>query len=260
MYNPSFSLKSDRVPILSNNQIERDAMLFVNDFDSDMFRTPHALDIDRFAEFYLGLDIEYLWLRQDDSRLGEMIFHNIKNFPVYNPIALGIKEVCVKEGTILIHSGIEKKEHLRRMTIAHECAHWIYHKDFFTPLNGCAEADESSFSVPHDSYKWLEHHAGLFSACLLMPRKPFFMVVTDPHLRELAWNDIYVTDLISCGDKYLASTAARIFDVSVAAATVRLKQLGCDLVSEACVKNSEDLRNILRNAEDFNKEVEKRVG
>lgn len=59
MYEPQFRCRSNGVPILSHEDIESDAEMFIRDFDPDVLNNPKEVNIEEFAEFYLGLTPEY---------------------------------------------------------------------------------------------------------------------------------------------------------------------------------------------------------
>ena len=248
MYNPYFNLKGNGVPILSNKQIEKDAMAFIKDFDPDMFENPHALDIDAFVEMYLGLDVDFLYLRRDDSLLGEMIFQNFNNYPVFSPIKLNIELISVKRGTMLINETLEreKKASLRRTTMGHEAGHWIYHQTYFSNGNKACRDSEREINRKRlvTEQDWLEHHANLFGAAILMPLRPFVRTVMDERTRALAWRDVDLIGQILVGDQSLAYTAAKVFHVSESAAMIRLHQLKLDILSEAKYVGGDKMKKV----------------
>ena len=62
MYKPSFDTDSNMVPILSREQIEQMAVEILSDYNADLLTKPQPLDVDRFLEQYLGVNIDYQFL------------------------------------------------------------------------------------------------------------------------------------------------------------------------------------------------------
>jgi len=264
MYRPHFTMKENRVPVLSNDDIERDAMIFVNEFDPDMLQYPHALDIDSFLEFYLDLNLDFVRMNKDGNILGQMIFKDTKNFPIHNSQTGETELIDVRRGTVLLDEKMSDPENdtLRRTTEAHECGHWIYHQMYFGGESGrdvyakaCRKVDvvstENSSRRLSTDEEWLEHHARLFSGAILMPRTAVFSVVKDKELRDLAWDDVRRYGFPSIGNGRLSKEIAEIFSVSEKAALVRLTQLKCDLASEAKVRGEKWMLDLIEKGNSF---------
>ena len=62
MYKPSFQTSSTMVPILSRAQIEEMAVEILKEFNPDQLEKPQPMDVDRFLEQYLGVDIDFKFL------------------------------------------------------------------------------------------------------------------------------------------------------------------------------------------------------
>ena len=84
MYEPQFRCRSNGVPILSHEDIESDAEMFIRDFDPDVLNNPKEVNIEEFAEFYLGLTPEYNNLTHCGLILGRMVFNDSNKVPVYD--------------------------------------------------------------------------------------------------------------------------------------------------------------------------------
>ena len=244
MYIPTFRMKRNGCPILSNEDIERDAEYFIYDYDKTLLTDPRAVDIENFMEYYLGLTPEYAFLTQCGLILGRMVFNNTNKLAVYVPNEKKADYIFAKRGTVVLDNTLleDRNEVCMRSTMGHECGHWIYHKAFFTlspngtrsidiadqGITACREAD--IFGSRHrlvTDHDWLEHQAKMFSACILMPRSAFIRYVMDPKLRNYVENCPAEWDY----DNVLATYAAVRFDVSVQSARIRLFQLGVDYKS-----------------------------
>ena len=85
MFEPSFKLAENGIPVLSHNEIEKHAVEFVKSFAPECLKKPQSLDIERFAESYLELTLDFDYLSNDGSVLGRLVFNTTDEMPVYNP-------------------------------------------------------------------------------------------------------------------------------------------------------------------------------
>ena len=79
-----FETKPGGVPLLSDRDIERDAVALIRDFNPSLLSDPAPVDIERFAESYLQLSIDFNWLSHNQTLLGRMVFSDTI-IPVYDP-------------------------------------------------------------------------------------------------------------------------------------------------------------------------------
>lgn len=245
MYEPQFRCRSNGVPILSHKDIELDAEMFIRDFDPEALSNPKEVNIEEFAEFYLGLIPEYNNLTHCGLILGRMVFNDSNKVPVYDAEAKRAEYIFARRGTVMIDNTLLTDEHRFRSTMGHESGHWIYHQSFFyrdpnqlvlfdnleqtstacrkTDIEG-GEATQSngrkSLCSDHD---WLEHQAKYFSAAILMPRTAMRQVCGDKELRKRLCEDFPGFEL-----EMLAGRVAELFNVSSESAKIRIKQLGFD--------------------------------
>ena len=56
MYEPQFRCRSNGVPILSHEDIESDAEMFIRDFDPDVLNNPKEVNIEEFDRVLSGID------------------------------------------------------------------------------------------------------------------------------------------------------------------------------------------------------------
>lgn len=52
----------NNIPILSNDKIEEHAEMLIKDYDPSLLSKPQAIDVEDFAENYLGLHLHYTYL------------------------------------------------------------------------------------------------------------------------------------------------------------------------------------------------------
>lgn len=239
-----FRAKKSGVPILKDDDIDRDVIVLLHDYNPDLLETPQALDVEDFAERFLGLDIHYEYLSHNGCIWGRMVF-NDRLILVYDPDNNSIAYHPVDANTIVVDNSLLEgtTEYALRSTIAHECGHGLYHPQIyreddnqlsFFPVDPktklaasvCRKEDISGSSggkkelvTDHD---WVEHHAKYFSAALLMNKAVMLKVYGDidwrcQFLRENGQHFV---------DGSLVTQVARTFNVSPTSARIRLSKLG----------------------------------
>lgn len=55
MYQPKLRKQRSGIPIMRNSEIDAHAEEFLRDYNPSLFKSPQPVDIEAFAEFYLGL-------------------------------------------------------------------------------------------------------------------------------------------------------------------------------------------------------------
>ncbi len=235
MYQPKIRKLRSGIPILKNCEIDTHAEAFLRDYDATLLTTPKPVDIESFAEFYLGLSLDYVYLSHCGLILGRMVFQEVEPVPVYLPKEKSADYLYAKRGTLLIDNTLldDRKEYRLRSTIGHECGHWVFHSDYYAgknkrnhqkntqppELTGCKMNDIeggagiSGRRMLTTDVDWLEHHAKYFSAAVLMPKTPFLQAVAD------------LTGEGLLPEAKLSEKLAVIFQVSPASVKIRLKQL-----------------------------------
>ena len=230
-----FETKPGGVPLLSDRDIERDAAALIRDFNPSLLSDPAPVDIERFAESYLQLNIDFNWLSHNQTLLGRMVFCDTI-IPVYDPYAKRAEDFPVHARTMIIDNSLIEKEALLRSTIAHECGHAIYHRSYYgrqkTQIAACTvsdiriQTDVRQLTTEHD---WLEHHAKRFSAAILMPY-PAVRSVCKCYTDHLT---LWYKNEPQLWNRLAANRLASIFKVSCAAAQIRMKQLHLDFQAPA---------------------------
>lgn len=245
MFEPKFRSKKNGVPVLSDADIDAHAEAFIEDYDKTLLTNPRAVDIEHFAEYYLGLNQEYNYLSHCGLILGRMVFNDSDKIPVYDAEKRRAEYTSAERGTILLDNTLleENNEHRLRSTVGHECGHWIYHPGYFyvdpyqmtlfqdeiRVSTACRTADiEGGRKALVTDMDWLEHHAKYFGAAILMPMSAVKMVAGNPDTRAAIRNN--------CNgvreDEILADIVSEIFNVSTASAKIRIMQLGLSMAEE----------------------------
>lgn len=250
MVNVQFKYGANNIPRISDAEIERHAMLCLQDYNTDLLKTPQPLDVEDFAEGYLKLGFHYTNLSHTGFIWGRMVFNNTLII-VYDPENKRADEEPVEANTIVIDNGLLADDRILmfRSTVMHECGHAVYHEEYYCidyselplkrkedmvhlPYTSCRSNDivGGNWSPKKRKLKtdsdWLEHQAKYFSAAALMPKTAMRKLCMNPTLQSY------------CFDKHpefendaLVVVVARTFCVSETSAQIRVKQLKLGYVS-----------------------------
>lgn len=244
------------IPILSNKEIDTQAELLIEDYDSSLLSKPRAIDVEDFAENYLGLHFHYTDLSHSGFIWGRMVFNDAKII-VYNSSTERPDEEPVDGNTIVIDNRLldEKMEHAFRSTVMHEVGHAIYHDEYYyidccqlpideenefehLPCTSC-EAKSIIGSTGNASRKlktdteWIEHQAKYFSAAALMPRRSMQLLCTTPTIQQFCFREHpgYENDA-------LIAIVSKVYNVSYESAKIRLNQLRLAYTSQSPAPDS----------------------
>ena len=90
--------------------------------------------------------------------------------PIYEHEGSGYKLILVKGGTVIIDASLlDCQDDIRfRFTCAHELAHWLIHKEFYTKLGKTAAMTNITRSSESD--ETIERQANRLGSYLLMPK------------------------------------------------------------------------------------------
>lgn len=258
MIDIKYRTKSNGVPVLSKVDMDSIAEYILRDYDRKVLSEPSPLNIEGFAEFYVGLQMDYQDLTHNRSILGMMVFNDCQ-VPVYDAIRQEAKYISVTEGTALIDNSLLDEDQRRRgrFTVGHESSHWIFHRkkyrrknenqlslfggieDKTKPVLICKTvnvegiAQKSNFSTDEN---WIEWQADYMSSALLMPKVTFTVAVQQMFKQVGIHEGLYERGLDSDLDIWVGEMPrylADIFDVSIQAAAIRLKAL--NLIREKTV-------------------------
>lgn len=236
----SLRRKDSGVPILSREELDDIAFSVLADYNYELLLEPQELDIDLFAQDYLGMDQDFQFLSHNGVYMGMTIFNDTDNLPVFDPIKRRAEYVSEKANTIVIDNRLlaDDKEHQYRFTMGHECIHGMLHKAFFSVLPGQITMFDQlgpEFSEPlircrvvkavgrnnrnyrdWSSIDWMEWQANAGASALLMPA---------PAVKLLSEKARKMNYYGMSHAKYLTDLMMRTFNVSHSAAAFRLKSL-----------------------------------
>lgn len=236
-----FPTKPSGTPVLSKKEMDAIAERIMADYNPDALKTPQAIDVDDFAQNYLGMGQDFQYLSHCGVYLGMTVFNDTDEVPVYNPEKREAEYISARAGTIIIDNSLldEKKEHRYRFTMGHEAAgHYVLHKQYFShdpnqlaiegwrdgPLVQC-RTDMNKVQRNHNCFwndrMWMEWQANVMSSCFMMPRLAVLKVVSDIQHRNTSLQDNRFA-LAYLAIKEVSST----FNMSGEASFYRLKELG----------------------------------
>ncbi|WP_405744492.1 ImmA/IrrE family metallo-endopeptidase [Anaerovibrio slackiae] len=239
---PQYRQNRNGVPILSEQNLEDIGENLTGDFCPEVLTEPQEVDIDAFAEIYMGLNQDIQYLSHNGVYLGMMVFNDTDMLPVFDPVAHEARYISESAGTVVIEKSLlddDSQLHRYRFTMAHEAAgHAVLHKAYHsrqhnpnqvnlfndsTPWVQCRKdmAIAPSRSTRSDT-DWMEWQANTLGSIVLMPRKSVKLLMTD---YENKLNDMQgLRRSFIIGD--MIDQVSSVFNVSRQAALIRLKKLG----------------------------------
>ncbi len=248
--------------MLSRKQIDAIGEGLVREFKPDALVTPQEIDIDLFAQDYLGLDQDFAYLSHCGVYLGMTVFNDTDKVPVYDPTTQQAEYMSAKAHTVIIDKTLlaENQEHRYRFTMGHEASHEFLHKEYFAydpnqltifdfmgespaPMVQCRVDTKKLDTTTQKTWNdrdWMEWQANALSSSILMPKSMVEMVVADVKSRNLSKNLMLYA---------VVEEVSSVFNVSFEAATYRLKQLG--LIPQTQQINNDVMRVMLQLACNF---------
>ena len=233
MYTPNFRKKRTGVPVLSKNDIDIIGERFVADFCPEAMKTPMAVDIDGFAQDYLGLQQDFQYLSHNGVYLGMMVFNDTSKVPIYDPNTKRAEYVTEKARTIIIDNLLldDNQERRYRFTMGHEVAHDIFHSGYYgynpnqatifdgerIPMIQCRinTSNHSKQKGQWSDYDWMEWQANRLSSAILMPAGMVKQLIATHPEEPSAFRAAY-----------WIMAVFHTFNVSIQAAEIRLRDLG----------------------------------
>ena len=233
MIDLNLTRKNSGVPILSRADMDEVAFQVLADFNYKLLLEPQELDIDLFAQDYLGMDQDFQLLSHNGIYMGMTIFNDTDRLPVFDPVMQRAEYVSEQAGTIVIDSRLLEpgKEDQYKYTMAHESIHGMLHKAFFDrylsqitisdqiePLIRCRKAGPVRRKnwCNWTELDWMEWQANTGASALLMPA-PAVKIISDKAKRFNYWGMPHARVCIE--------EMRRVFKVSHSVAAYRLQSL-----------------------------------
>jgi len=202
--------------------LESIARNIIAQYDPSLLQKPCAIPVEDIIEQVYNLSLEYQYIRNNGRILGETIFEDTTVAIYEQKDGEGYKLIPVKAGTIIIDASLLHKRSIGRFrfTCAHELAHWVIDRHYFTQLGETAAAmtSETAKDMAKKSFKssdvsdMIERQANRMASRLLMPKCTLKMAF------YRAKTDTKILDKVS----YLAG----LYSVSKQAMRIRLEELG----------------------------------
>ena len=239
--NTSYSLS--KIPYISYDALEDYAERLVWDFAPAFLRNPGIISMDEFLEYYLSLTVDFKRICFNKMVLGITAF-NDGMVDIINDVGHP-DQLSVTKGTVIIDTSLTSKrnEPRLRFTGMHEGVHWLIHREAFAEDNpfGPAGIYENQFLAAKEGrgdytrskkektdIDRMERQADFLAASILIPR-PALRVVFREFFRFYGEKPRRIIRGTSQMDdafaKQLPEYAAKIFNVSNKAATIRLEKL-----------------------------------
>jgi Zn-dependent peptidase ImmA (M78 family) len=240
--NTSYSMS--QIPYITYDALEQYAEAVVGDAMPECLKTPRPVDAESFAEYYLGLTVEFRRICGDRRILGLTAF-NDGIVQVADDETGTADPMAVKAGTVILDPSLSQKRNIPRLrfTIMHEASHWLMHRKAFSADNtfgtpGVYEnqyvaakegrIDYSRSQKERNDSERIERQADFLAAALLMPR-PAMRVAFRDYFRYFDEKPRRIVRGVSipddCYAKQLPEYVAGIFNVSKRAALIRLEKL-----------------------------------
>ncbi len=229
--------------ILSKRDIDNIATAILKEYSPKNLTYPVPLDTSDLLENYLGLTIKRKYIGTVESGiLGLIVMNDVAQIPSYDD---KFRPTVIEEtfGTVLINRHLMCRGDIprRRFTEAHEGAHFILHREYFSR---CTNASVNKETREHDyiacrqnqvcniapkkETEWIEWQANSLAAALLMPKNVFYEYAYSI-IRCEGISDGYLDIKSGFYDektKHIINNVAKRFNVSNKAAEIRLMQVG----------------------------------
>jgi len=182
--------------------LEALARKVISQYDPRLLHAPSPIPVESIIEQV------YQFIRSNGRVLGETVFETAM-VPIYERDRGGYKLIPVKAGTVIIDASLihNRGDGRFRFTCAHELAHWVLHKEFYTQRGETAAMTSVVRSSETDAA--IERQADRLGCYLLMPKGAVKMA-------------FYNTNG-SAGNKTTA--LAELFGVSRQAMQIRLEEM-----------------------------------
>lgn len=222
--------------MVSKQELDIIGERFIADFQPSVLEKPEPVNIDAFVELYLGMTPDYQFLSHNGIYLGMTVFNDTNKVVVFDPATQRAEYISAKARTMIIDNRLleDNQQHRYRFTVGHEAGHDILHSGFFSynpnqmslfedysPMIQCridSTNNEKKSTRDWDDRDWMEWQANTLSSAILMPHSAVSLIADKYKAKKDLKNP-----LTRC---LLVAQISNVFNVSVTAATIRLKDLG----------------------------------
>lgn len=189
----------DMTPVVRDVEITKYAQTVLRDYMPERLESPGRIDAYKFAEQYLGANIEVMNIytdSRDDFIAGAAVF-NTQRVKVFDKESMTTAEIQVQPNTIIIDEQVtgHTKNGFEKFTVFHEAGHLMLHREVYqnqaerslesrpqstnTKANAalCKRSNMGNSGRLITSLDFREHQANTFAASMLMPPKTFIPYV-----------------------------------------------------------------------------------
>jgi Zn-dependent peptidase ImmA (M78 family) len=232
-----YPMKSNGMYILSKEDMESIAAMFLGKYLPDALQSPQAIDIDYILTECLALDVKYRTITLNGSILGISTFDDV-DIDIYDSMMNPVSE-HFKDGTVIIDSKLNTQDQIYRgrFTKGHEGMHRVLHRTYHDPMRQqyrfrkvspyiACRTNENEYQM--DGYRseddWEEWQADSLTAAILMPYDAFKCAVCRIfHMYDMPRN--YVFEDNRSVKRSIVNELSKLFEVSHRAIELRMKQL-----------------------------------
>ena len=258
---PLLNRRSDRAnnyqPILSNREIDEYAHAVLKDYKPRLLREPGTIDYMHFLESYLGMELLFYDIYNDDPDRPIVAMTAFKKgrIRIFDKENECVKKVTVPARSVIFDNSIlaDDKEHFALFSGMHESGHitmqWHvfacetfdgdpFDTDFdwnksIKPIVCCRRSNIESKATTkknRTAEEWREYHADYFAAAITMPNCTFLPFINN-QLHEYNYYKGFITlgrdddlDILACD--LLPEAISEVYGVSKRAALIKLKTSG----------------------------------
>ncbi|MCF0134001.1 MAG: ImmA/IrrE family metallo-endopeptidase [Blautia sp.] len=228
-----FERKPSLLPVASREELDDLGEQLLLEYMPAVLESPTATDIKYLAEEGIIVDMKDELL-YPNNLLGFVAFADIR-FPLPED-----RVMEVPEGTIVIDERLHGYEPRWRFTAAHELAHWILHRAYYTQVDYNFSFRKAGYSYiacrtelgrknPKEAEtddEWAEWQADNLAASLLMPRKTFVKTAEEV-LRKHGYEDLRLVSGVDIQRGFeVVRELANIYQVSLRSVRIRMRNFG----------------------------------
>lgn len=229
--NFKFKLRNDLLPVLSTNQYDERAELFLKKYYPE-YNKNSRVDVNVILE-RMNLKVVCHKLSQNGTIFGAIAFNDAR-LPIYD---IGEEPLLhpLQKGTIVIDTManwyLNNEGKSETFTVIHECMHWELHRKYFLAkeiidsrisLITCDE-DNSSKTIDKDDLRLIEGQANSIASCVIMPKDCINNKYNEFMLNN--YNLMYEHTKLELMIDYLTD----FYNISKTACKIRLKNLGYNI-------------------------------
>jgi len=180
---------------ISDDALDEYAELVLKDTMPDVLKYPQPLDVERFVEYYLGMQVDFRQLSKDRKILGMTAF-NTGYMQIISEETGEPEPMPVTAGTVVIDPILTKKRNIPRFrfTTMHEGSHWLIHRKAFAegnPMGNVGKFENQFLAAKEGRIDYcrdhrertdidrIERQADFLSSASLMPKTTLRMAYRD---------------------------------------------------------------------------------